>query len=84
MGSVLCHTELAFILLSETEQGEKGSSRNFHLCAPGLGPAPVAKMEAMNIQSKAGQGGSRAMPPKSPAGSEQFFSRFLLSSNVTH
>uniref|UniRef100_A0A671YVZ4 ArfGAP with SH3 domain, ankyrin repeat and PH domain 2a n=1 Tax=Sparus aurata TaxID=8175 RepID=A0A671YVZ4_SPAAU len=36
----------------------------------GLGPAPVAKMEAMNIQSKTGQGpvGSRAAPPKSPAG----------------
>nr|XP_043902859.1 arf-GAP with SH3 domain, ANK repeat and PH domain-containing protein 2a isoform X3 [Solea senegalensis] len=35
----------------------------------GLGP-PMAKMEAMNIQSKSGQGsvGSRAAPPKSPAG----------------
>lgn len=67
-GPVLCHTELAFILLSDSEQGEKGSSRNFHLCVPGLGPAPVAKMDAMNIQSKSGQGGSRVVPPKSPAG----------------
>uniref|UniRef100_A0A674MQP0 ArfGAP with SH3 domain, ankyrin repeat and PH domain 2a n=1 Tax=Takifugu rubripes TaxID=31033 RepID=A0A674MQP0_TAKRU len=55
-GPVLCHAELAFILLSDSEQGEKGSSRNFHLCVPGLGPAPVAKMDAMNIQSKSGQG----------------------------
>lgn len=41
---------------------------NFHICVAGLGPAPVAKMEAMNIQSKSGQGGSRVVPPKSPAG----------------
>lgn len=68
VGPVLCHTELAFILVSETEQGEQGSSRNFHLCFAGLGPASVAKMEAMNIQSKSGQGGSRVVPPKSPAG----------------
>lgn len=40
------------------------------LCAAGLGAAPAAKMEAMVIQSKSGQApaGSRAVPPKSPAG----------------
>ena len=38
---------------------------SMNLCVPGLGPA---KMEALNIQSKSGQGGSRAAPPKSPAG----------------
>ncbi|XP_036928146.1 arf-GAP with SH3 domain, ANK repeat and PH domain-containing protein 2a isoform X1 [Acanthopagrus latus] len=47
----------------------------------GLGPAPVAKMEAMNIQSKAGQGpvGSRAVPPKSPAGNDKSFNRGPLN-----
>lgn len=38
------------------------------LCLPGLGLPPAAKMEALNIQSKSGQGGSRVVPPKSPAG----------------
>ncbi|XP_030247681.1 arf-GAP with SH3 domain, ANK repeat and PH domain-containing protein 2a [Sparus aurata] len=47
----------------------------------GLGPAPVAKMEAMNIQSKTGQGpvGSRAAPPKSPAGNDKSFNRGPLN-----
>ncbi|XP_063764129.1 arf-GAP with SH3 domain, ANK repeat and PH domain-containing protein 2a isoform X2 [Eleginops maclovinus] len=44
----------------------------------GLGP-PVAKMESMTIQSKASQGplGSRAAPPKSPAGNDKSFNRPL-------
>uniref|UniRef100_A0A4W6FHE4 ArfGAP with SH3 domain, ankyrin repeat and PH domain 2a n=1 Tax=Lates calcarifer TaxID=8187 RepID=A0A4W6FHE4_LATCA len=43
----------------------------------GLGP-PVAKLEAMSIQSKSGQGplGSRAAPPKSPAGDETVLLHF--------
>ncbi|XP_023208616.1 arf-GAP with SH3 domain, ANK repeat and PH domain-containing protein 2 isoform X4 [Xiphophorus maculatus] len=47
----------------------------------GLGPAPVAKMEAMNIQSKSGQGllGTRSVPPKSPAGNDKSFSRGFLN-----
>ncbi|TKS86651.1 Arf-GAP with SH3 domain, ANK repeat and PH domain-containing protein 2 [Collichthys lucidus] len=47
----------------------------------GLGPAPVAKMEAMNIQSKSGQGpaGSRVVPPKSPAGNDKSFNRGPLN-----
>ncbi|XP_027855704.1 arf-GAP with SH3 domain, ANK repeat and PH domain-containing protein 2a isoform X1 [Xiphophorus couchianus] len=47
----------------------------------GLGPAPVAKMEAMNIQSKSGQGllGTRSVPPKSPAGNNKSFSRGFLN-----
>ncbi|XP_032402660.1 arf-GAP with SH3 domain, ANK repeat and PH domain-containing protein 2a isoform X1 [Xiphophorus hellerii] len=46
-----------------------------------LGPAPVAKMEAMNIQSKSGQGlrGTRSVPPKSPAGNDKSFSRGFLN-----
>ncbi|KAM8916445.1 arf-GAP with SH3 domain, ANK repeat and PH domain-containing protein 2a isoform 1-T1 [Spinachia spinachia] len=44
----------------------------------GLGP-PVAKMESMSMQSKSGQGplGSRAGPPKSPAGNDKSFNRAL-------
>ncbi|XP_068436710.1 arf-GAP with SH3 domain, ANK repeat and PH domain-containing protein 2a isoform X2 [Clinocottus analis] len=44
----------------------------------GLGP-PVAKMESMSIQSKSSQGppGSRAVPPKSPAGNDKGFNRAL-------
>lgn len=44
----------------------------------GLGP-PVAKMESMSMQSKSGQGplGSRAGPPKSPAGNDKSFTRPL-------
>ncbi|XP_029316370.1 arf-GAP with SH3 domain, ANK repeat and PH domain-containing protein 2a [Cottoperca gobio] len=44
----------------------------------GLGP-PVAKMEAMTIQSKSSQGplGSRVVPPKSPAGNDKSFNRPL-------
>nr|XP_020446548.1 arf-GAP with SH3 domain, ANK repeat and PH domain-containing protein 2 isoform X2 [Monopterus albus] len=47
----------------------------------GLGPPPVAKMEAMSIQSKLGQGplGSRAAAPKSPAGNDKSFNRGLLN-----
>ncbi|KAM3870729.1 arf-GAP with SH3 domain, ANK repeat and PH domain-containing protein 2a [Diretmus argenteus] len=51
----------------------------------GLGPPPVAKtvsvMEAMSMQSKTGQGppGSRAAPPKSPAGNDKSFNRGLLN-----
>ncbi|TNM95386.1 hypothetical protein fugu_016469 [Takifugu bimaculatus] len=45
----------------------------------GLGPAPVAKMDAMNIQSKSGQGGSRVVPPKSPAGLFYYLSAPLPS-----
>ncbi|XP_011616127.1 arf-GAP with SH3 domain, ANK repeat and PH domain-containing protein 2a isoform X1 [Takifugu rubripes] len=45
----------------------------------GLGPAPVAKMDAMNIQSKSGQGGSRVVPPKSPAGNDKSFNRGNLN-----
>ncbi|XP_016533767.1 arf-GAP with SH3 domain, ANK repeat and PH domain-containing protein 2a isoform X3 [Poecilia formosa] len=47
----------------------------------GLGPAPVAKMEAMSIQSKSGQGplGTRSVPPKSPAGNDKSFSRGFLN-----
>ncbi|KAK1893615.1 Arf-GAP with SH3 domain ANK repeat and PH domain containing protein 2, partial [Dissostichus eleginoides] len=43
-----------------------------------LGP-PVAKMESMTIQSKSSQGplGSRAAPPKSPAGNDKSYSRPL-------
>ncbi|XP_068194140.1 arf-GAP with SH3 domain, ANK repeat and PH domain-containing protein 2a isoform X1 [Antennarius striatus] len=50
----------------------------------GLGPAAVAKMEAMNVQFKSNQGsaGSRAVPPKSPGGNDKSFSRGLL--NRTH
>ncbi|KAF3844912.1 hypothetical protein F7725_008075 [Dissostichus mawsoni] len=46
--------------------------------AGGLGP-PVAKMESMTIQSKSSQGplGSRAAPPKSPAGNDKNYSRPL-------
>ncbi|XP_033984534.1 arf-GAP with SH3 domain, ANK repeat and PH domain-containing protein 2a [Trematomus bernacchii] len=46
--------------------------------AGGLGP-PVAKMESMTIQSKSSQGplGSRAAPPKSPAGNDKSYSRPL-------
>ncbi|XP_068582399.1 arf-GAP with SH3 domain, ANK repeat and PH domain-containing protein 2a isoform X1 [Cebidichthys violaceus] len=44
----------------------------------GLGP-PVAKMESMSMQSKSNQGplGSRAGPPKSPAGNDKSFNRPL-------
>ncbi|XP_071399824.1 arf-GAP with SH3 domain, ANK repeat and PH domain-containing protein 2a [Centroberyx affinis] len=51
----------------------------------GLAPPPVAKtvsvMEAMSMQSKTGQGppGSRAAPPKSPAGNDKSFSRGPLN-----
>ncbi|KAF7668696.1 hypothetical protein LDENG_00298470 [Lucifuga dentata] len=51
----------------------------------GLAPLTVAKtasmMEAMSIQSKPGQGpsGSRAVPPKSPAGNDKSFSRGPLN-----
>ncbi|XP_035530297.1 arf-GAP with SH3 domain, ANK repeat and PH domain-containing protein 2a [Morone saxatilis] len=47
----------------------------------GLGSASVAKMEAMNIQSKSGQGplGSRIAPPKSPAGNDKSFNRGPLN-----
>ncbi|XP_047248811.1 arf-GAP with SH3 domain, ANK repeat and PH domain-containing protein 2a isoform X1 [Girardinichthys multiradiatus] len=47
----------------------------------GLGLAPVAKMEAMSIQPKSGQGplGTRSVPPKSPAGSDKSFSRGFLN-----
>ncbi|XP_054909186.1 arf-GAP with SH3 domain, ANK repeat and PH domain-containing protein 2a isoform X4 [Poeciliopsis prolifica] len=47
----------------------------------GLGPAPIAKMEAMSIQSKSGQGplGTRSVPPKSPAGNDKSFSRGFLN-----
>ncbi|XP_067335875.1 arf-GAP with SH3 domain, ANK repeat and PH domain-containing protein 2a isoform X2 [Channa argus] len=47
----------------------------------GLAPPPVAKMEAMTIQSKSGQGqlGSRAAPPKSPAGTDKSFNRGPLN-----
>uniref|UniRef100_UPI003AAF59B0 arf-GAP with SH3 domain, ANK repeat and PH domain-containing protein 2a n=1 Tax=Centroberyx gerrardi TaxID=166262 RepID=UPI003AAF59B0 len=50
-----------------------------------LAPPPVAKtvsvMEAMSMQSKTGQGppGSRAAPPKSPAGNDKSFSRGPLN-----
>ncbi|XP_040915980.1 arf-GAP with SH3 domain, ANK repeat and PH domain-containing protein 2a isoform X1 [Toxotes jaculatrix] len=49
--------------------------------AGGLGPPPVAKLEAMSIQSKSGQAplGSRAVPPKSPAGNDKSFSRGPLN-----
>lgn len=55
-------------LVSALKPVNRYSAEDVHLCVPGLGPAPVAKMEAMNIQSKSGPGGSRAVPPKSPAG----------------
>ncbi|XP_056914187.1 arf-GAP with SH3 domain, ANK repeat and PH domain-containing protein 2a isoform X4 [Takifugu flavidus] len=45
----------------------------------GLGPAPVAKMDGMNIQSKSSQGGSRVVPPKSPAGNDKSFNRGNLN-----
>ncbi|XP_035466851.1 arf-GAP with SH3 domain, ANK repeat and PH domain-containing protein 2a isoform X1 [Scophthalmus maximus] len=47
----------------------------------GLGPPPLAKMEALSIQSKSGQGqlGSRAGPPKSPAGNDKSFNRGPLN-----
>ncbi|XP_022053144.2 arf-GAP with SH3 domain, ANK repeat and PH domain-containing protein 2a isoform X1 [Acanthochromis polyacanthus] len=47
----------------------------------GLGLAPVAKMEAMSIQSKSSQGplGSRSAPPKSPAGNDKSFNRGPLN-----
>ncbi|XP_029982247.1 arf-GAP with SH3 domain, ANK repeat and PH domain-containing protein 2a isoform X2 [Sphaeramia orbicularis] len=50
----------------------------------GLAPSVVkaaGMMEAMNIQSKSGQGpaGSRAAPPKSPAGNDKSFSRGPLN-----
>ncbi|XP_023249543.1 arf-GAP with SH3 domain, ANK repeat and PH domain-containing protein 2 isoform X1 [Seriola lalandi dorsalis] len=46
----------------------------------GLCP-PVAKMEALSIQSKSVQGplGSRAVPPKSPAGNDKSFNRGPLN-----
>ncbi|XP_026195063.1 arf-GAP with SH3 domain, ANK repeat and PH domain-containing protein 2a isoform X1 [Anabas testudineus] len=46
-----------------------------------LVPPPVAKMEALNIQPKSGQGplGSRGVPPKSPAGNDKSFSRGPLN-----
>ncbi|KAM4540690.1 arf-GAP with SH3 domain, ANK repeat and PH domain-containing protein 2a isoform 2-T2 [Fundulus diaphanus] len=45
----------------------------------GLGLGPVAKMEAMSIQSKSGLGpmGTRSVPPKSPAGDKSFSRGFL-------
>ncbi|XP_075874008.1 arf-GAP with SH3 domain, ANK repeat and PH domain-containing protein 2a isoform X2 [Nelusetta ayraudi] len=42
----------------------------------GLGAAPLAKMEALNIQSKLA---SRVAPPKSPAGNDKSFSRAPLN-----
>ncbi|KAM7375914.1 hypothetical protein PAMP_005675 [Pampus punctatissimus] len=47
----------------------------------GLGPTAVAKMEAMNTHCKSGQGppGSRAAPPKSPAGNDKSFNRGPLN-----
>ncbi|XP_060918230.1 arf-GAP with SH3 domain, ANK repeat and PH domain-containing protein 2a isoform X1 [Labrus mixtus] len=47
----------------------------------GLGPAPVAKMESLSIQSKSSQGpmGSRVVPPKSPSGNDKSFSRGPLT-----
>lgn len=53
-----------FLLDFETDKQVFG----INVCVPGLGPATGAKMEALNTQSKSGQGGSRAVPPKSPAG----------------
>ncbi|KAG7224217.1 hypothetical protein INR49_019952 [Caranx melampygus] len=46
----------------------------------GLCP-PVAKMEAMSLQSKSNQGplGSRAVPPKSPGGNDKSFNRGPLN-----
>ncbi|XP_041827947.1 arf-GAP with SH3 domain, ANK repeat and PH domain-containing protein 2a isoform X2 [Melanotaenia boesemani] len=47
----------------------------------GLGLPSVAKMEALSVQSKSGQGplGSRAGPPKSPAGNDKSFNRGFMN-----